>query len=61
MNAIEILGLNEEEFKGLYIEHNGFDEQFNTNHEYTNRKFFDFLKSGCEKLMEENEELVILK
>lgn len=60
MRTIEALGLSKEEFKKMYDDHNGFNNTFNKNHPSygQDENYLAFLKTGSEKIVNENAELV---
>ena len=58
---MEELGITPEVFKKMYDENNGFNNQFNKNHpsHSENETFLSFLLQGSERLVKENESIVL--
>ena len=61
MEKEKFTGIAKEEFHKLYIENNGFNEEFNKNHPAykNNEDFFDFSLSGAQSLTKEELALVV--
>lgn len=61
MTAIERLGITREKFHTVYEEKKGFNSEFNKNHPSydSGESCLSFMKSGAEKLIAENENVVL--